>query len=102
MTARLTALLLLLCCSHFTVASPAVVSHIRRQSVVSKGIATIGYSKRRHILEIEFVNGAVYRYIAVAPGVYRELMIADSKARYYDVNVKGKYPSFRVRPRGKP
>ena len=66
---------------------------------MSKVIAAIGYSKRRHILEIEFVNGAIYRYLEVAPSVYRDLITADSKARYYDTNIKGNYPSVRVRPR---
>lgn len=78
---------------------PAVTSHIPRESVASKGIASIGYSKRLHILEIQFVNGAVYRYLQVAPSVHRDLMAADSKARYYDANIKGNYPSVRVRPR---
>jgi len=82
-------------------ARTAVTSHIPRESVVSKGIASIGYSKRLHILEIEFVNGAVYRYLQVAPSVHRDLMTADSKARYYDANIKGNYPSVRVRPRVK-
>jgi hypothetical protein len=82
-------------------ARTAVTSHIPRESVVSKGIASIGYSKRLHILEIEFVNGAVYRYLQVAPSVHRNLMTADSKARYYDANIKGNYPSLRVRPRVK-
>jgi hypothetical protein len=82
-------------------ARTAVTSHIPRESVVSKGIASIGYSKRLHILEIEFVNGAVYRYLQVAPSVHRDLMSADSKARYYDANIKGNYPSVRVRPRVK-
>jgi hypothetical protein len=105
-------LLLFLCTSRLLIAnslgnnttSPArtaVTSHIPRESVASKVIASIGYSKRLHILEIEFVNGAVYRYLEVAPSVYRDLMTADSKARYYDTNIKGNYPSVRVRPRVK-
>jgi len=76
----------------------AITSHIPRESVDSKVIASIGYRKRRHILEIEFVNGAVYRYLEVASSVYRELMAAESKARYYDGNIKGNYPSIRVQP----
>lgn len=80
-------------------ARAAIILHIPRKSVDSKGIASIGYSKRRQILEIEFVNGAVYRYVQVAPSVYRDLMAADSKTRYYDTNIKGNYPSVRVRSR---
>ena len=78
-----------------------VISHIPRDRVASSVIASVGYSRRRHILEIEFVNGAVYRYLEVAPSVYRELLAADSKARYYDWNIKRKYLSVRVRRRVK-
>jgi hypothetical protein len=101
MSARFSTLLLFLCFSQLATADPAVTSHIPRQPVVSSGIVSIGYSKRLHVLEIEFVNGAVYRYTQVTPSVHRELMAADSKARYYDANIKGNYPSTRVRPRVK-
>jgi len=112
MSAKSVWLLLFLCASRLLIAnslenntaSPArtaITSRIPRESVASKGIASIGYSKRLHILEIEFVNGAVYRYLEVAPSVYRDLMSADSKAAYYDRNIKGNYPSVRVRPRVK-
>ncbi len=104
MSAKSVWLLLFVCASRLLIASAArttVTSHIPRKAVASKGIASIGYSKRLHILEIEFVNGAVYRYLEVASSVHRELMAADSKARYYDRNIKGNYPSARVRPRVK-
>jgi len=112
MSAKSIGLILFLCASPLSIAnalennvgSPgrsAITSHIPRTSVSSKVIASIGYSKRLHILEIEFVNGAVYRYLEVAPSVYRELIAADSKARYYDTSIKGSYPSVRVRPRVK-
>src|SRR5256714_10470206 len=78
-----------------------IISHIPRDRVASNVIASIGYSKRRHILEIEFVNGAVYRYLNVLPSIYQDLMRAESKARYYVTNIKGSYPSLRVRPRVK-
>ena len=81
--------------------SSAITSHIPRQRVQSSALASIGYSKRLHILEIEFVNGAIYRYDQVPPSVYRDLMSTDSKARYYDANIKGNYHSVRVRPRMK-
>src|SRR5881394_111103 len=84
--------------------SPApnhITSRIPRQSVQSTAIAKVGYSKRRHILEIEFVNGAVYRYLDVPVVVYRELMSAQSKARFYDSNVKRHYRAVLVWPRRK-
>ena len=75
-----------------------IVSRIARQPVESTAIAKIGYSKRRHILEIEFVNGAVYRYLDVPVTVYRDLMSAASKAQFYDFHVKGHYRSVSIRP----
>ena len=78
-----------------------IVSHIPRQPVQSSAIAKIGYSKRRHILEIEFVNGAIYRYLDVPSAVYRDLISAESKARFYDSNIKGHYRSVRVRSQEK-
>lgn len=99
----------LLCASQLAADSPEqavrsearnpVISHIPREAVASKAIASVGYSKHRHILEIQFTNGAIYRYLEVSPSVYRELIASDSKARYYDANIKGNYPSIRVRPR---
>ena len=79
----------------------AITSHIARQRVESSAITAIGYSKRRHILEIEFVNGAIYRYLDVPPPVHRDLMSAESKARFYDSNIRRRYRSLLVRPRQK-
>jgi len=81
--------------------SAAITSHIPRDRVQSRVIAEVGYSKRRHLLEIEFVNSAIYRYVDVPPSVYRDLISAESKARYYDSNIKRNYRSVRVRPRVK-
>ena len=79
--------------------SQPIVSHIPRQPIASTAIAKIGYSKLGHILEIEFVNGTAYRYFDISPSVYRDLLSAESKARFYDFNIKGRYRSVHVRPR---
>jgi KTSC domain len=78
-----------------------IVSRILRQPVESSAIAKVGYSKRHHILEIEFINGAVYRYLDVPATVYRNLMAADSKARFYDSNIKRHYHSIVIQSRQK-
>jgi hypothetical protein len=76
-----------------------IVSRIRRFPVESTALATVGYSKRLHALEIEFRNGAIYRYLEVAPDVYEALLKARSKARFYDENIRRKYRSLHVRQR---
>src|SRR3954447_7094540 len=74
-----------------------IISHIHRQRVDSSAVAAVGYSKRLHALEIEFRDGLIYRYMDVPPNVYHDFIAADSKARFYNLNVKGKYHCLRVR-----
>jgi hypothetical protein len=96
--------LIIIGCNAWAEPSPTpnhIISRIPRQSVQSSAIAKIGYSKRHHILEIEFINGAVYRYFDVPLPVCRELMSAESKARFYDSNIKKHYRSALVRQRQK-
>ncbi|HMG04044.1 MAG TPA: KTSC domain-containing protein [Chthoniobacterales bacterium] len=76
-----------------------IVSHLKRESVQSTALASVGYSKRLHALEIEFRNGAIYRYLEVPASVYRGLMKASSKARFYDENIRRKFRSVHVRRR---
>jgi len=76
-----------------------ITSRIARQPVHSHGLAAVGYSKRLHALEVEFVNGAIYRYSNVPPEIYRDLLGAPSKAQFYDANVRGHFPSVHVKPR---
>ena len=76
-----------------------IVSRIKRLPVESSALATVGYSKRLRALEIEFRNGAIYRYLDVDPPVYEALLNARSKARFYDENIRRKYRSLHVRQR---
>jgi hypothetical protein len=80
---------------------PAITSHIPRHRVEFSAISEVGYSKRRHWLEIKFGSGAIYRYLDVPPSVYRDLMSAESKTAYYGHYIKRNYRSMRVRPRVK-
>jgi KTSC domain len=88
-------------CAERTDRPKHAVSHISRQSAQSSAIAKIGYTKRRHILEIEFINGGLYRYSDVPVTIYHDLMTAESKARFYDANVRKHYRSVLVRQRQK-
>jgi hypothetical protein len=78
-----------------------IISHVPRQRVASTAIAAVGYSKRQHILEIEFVNGAIYRYFDVPSAVHRDLLSAQSKARFYDFNIRRHYRSLLIRTQQK-
>jgi hypothetical protein len=94
-------LIVLVVVNAVTADPPPIASRIARQSVQSRALTSVGYSKRLHILEIEFTHGEVYRYVDVPRPLYRGLMSAESKARFYNANIKGKFRCLRVRPRAK-
>ena len=78
-----------------------IVSRIPREPVDSTGLSAVGYSKRLRALEIEFHDGSIYRYLEVPHSIYREMIATDSKARYYNQYVKGKFHCLRVKARRK-
>jgi len=65
---------------------------MQRQSVASRNVKSIGYAPVTRILEVEFLNGSVYRYLGVPSSVYSGLMAASSKGTYLSQNVKSVYP----------
>lgn len=75
-----------------------IISHIRREAVDSTALAGVGYSRRIHALEIEFRDGLIYRYTEVPGNLYKGLLAAESKARFYNQRVRGKYHCVRVQP----
>ncbi len=79
--------------------SEAIVSHIPRRPITSTAIAAIGYSRKLQALEIQFRNGAIYRYLEVPSETYRDLLAAESKATYYDNNIRHHFRSVHVKAR---
>ena len=74
-----------------------VISDIARMPVDSSALASVGYSRKKHILEVEFrKEGLIYRYVDVPESVFRELLEAPSKARYYNEKIRGHYQSIHV------
>jgi len=91
------AILLLAAVAVHSEPAPAIVSRIKRIPLESTALATVGYSKKLRALEIEFRNGAIYRYLEIEPSVYDAFLKAPSKARFYDQNIRHKYRSLHVR-----
>lgn len=64
---------------------------MERINVNSSNIASIGYDPNTEILEIEFLNGAIYHYFDVPEHIHEELMQASSHGGYLARNIKGVY-----------
>ena len=68
-----------------------------RKYVSSSNIASIGYDSMSQILEVEFLNGAIYQYYDVPEALYEGLMAADSHGKYLNEYIKkGGYSYARV------
>ncbi len=64
---------------------------MKRQSVESSNLASVGYDEEKQILEVQFKHGGVYQYFEVPKNVYEELMNADSHGKYFVHNIKDDY-----------
>jgi hypothetical protein len=70
------------------------VTTLRRMRVESSVLASIGFEAGT--LEVEFVSGAVYRYMDVPAAEYAALRWADSHGTYFNEHIKYNYRYVRV------
>lgn len=73
------------------------MAKMKRVSVISKALATVGYDEATHTLEITFKDGRVYEYDGVPPKVHFELMTAASKGTYFQDYIRDVYSFRRTR-----
>ena len=64
--------------------------------VQSTTLTTVAYDPTGQMLQLEFPSRAVYCYFGVPPGVYQDLMAADSKGSYFNRNIRGRFPYHRL------
>lgn len=69
---------------------------MRREPVESTSVSSLGYDPRSATLEVEFVNGGVYRYFMVSRATWERLRAADSIGRFVNVVIKPHYRVVRV------
>jgi hypothetical protein len=69
---------------------------MQRAFVESTTLRSAGHDAQSAVLELQFRNGAVYRYLLVPQRVYRDLLGARSKGGYFNQNIRGRYPYQRL------
>lgn len=69
---------------------------MERTPVTSTNIRAVGYDADNQTLEVEFNNGSVYQYAGVPQDAHDGLMNADSKGKYLNANIKGRYPFAKL------
>lgn len=69
---------------------------MRRDSVVSSNIVSVGYDSPSETLEVEFQNGPVYQYYNVPQSIYEAFMAAPSKGQFLAYQIRDRFPYARV------
>jgi KTSC domain len=64
---------------------------MHRRPVESSVLVSVGYDRKRRVLEVELVSGAVYQYLAVPPKDFMALLAAESVGRFYNKHIKATY-----------
>ena len=64
---------------------------MKRISVDSSNLASVGYDEENKILEIEFNHGGIYQYFDVPKDEYDALMNASSLGSYFYHNIRDDY-----------
>jgi len=71
---------------------------MERQEVESTVIGAVGHSR---VLEIQFESGRIYQYFNVPEDVYDEMLKAESKGKYFNANIRGKYTYQEIEIKGR-
>ena len=64
---------------------------MRVVAVESSTLATVGYDAIGGLLQLEFRNGAVYRYFGVPAAVHQTLLSAGSKGNFFNRSIRGRF-----------
>ena len=70
-----------------------------RVVVESSLLAKVAYDHQRAILQVEFRDGALYRYLGVPIQTYQDLLRADSKGAYFNHHIRSAFPYAMVQGR---
>jgi KTSC domain len=69
---------------------------VRRSSVDSSAVESVGYDARSRTLEIKYAGGGVYRYFGVPPRAHELLLRAESIGAFVNRRIKPYYRCRRV------
>jgi hypothetical protein len=64
--------------------------------VDSSSLRSIGYDAATQVLEVEFRNGSVYRYVNVPTELWASFRRAPSLGKFFQDHVRDKFETMRV------
>ncbi len=67
-----------------------------REHVSSSNLKSVGYSPIQMVLEVEFLNGSIYRYSSVPQRIYEALMTASSHGKFFCRFIRNNFRYQRI------
>jgi len=65
---------------------------VERTRVDSKLIRSVGYDAAAGVLEVELLDGQLYRYSEVSPFIHEGLLAAKSKGAFFNKRIARRFP----------
>ena len=69
---------------------------MNRVPLVSSTLSWVAYSPGPALLEVEFRSGEIYRYFDVPQQTYHQLLQAESKGAYLNLNIRKSFSFKRI------
>ena len=69
---------------------------MKRDSVSSSNIVSVGYDSASDTLEVEFMSSSVYQYYNVPQSVYDNFVAAPSVGKFFAYQIRNIFPYSRV------
>jgi hypothetical protein len=70
---------------------------MKRDTVTSSNLRSVGYDKAKKVLEVEFRTGAIYQYEDVPEAIYTQLLRAPSHGEFFSRYVRNDFKYKRVK-----
>ncbi len=62
-----------------------------KTTLESTTLATVDYDAQRELLQVEFIDRAVYQYFGVPAEVHEAFLRAPSKGRFFNSAIRGRF-----------
>ena len=69
---------------------------ITSTALTSQTLLTALYDSEQEKLQLDFCDGSRYDYYTVAPGLFRSLLDAPSKGRFFNQHIRGRLPFVKT------
>ena len=69
---------------------------MNKQPIASSNIFEAGYDEKEQLMEVDFINGGIYRYTNVPKSVWEAFLAANTPGEYFYHFIRSSYPYYQI------